>query len=46
MGDQNQLGYTIKYKEGYYNFNIEGINATFTPLLLTTLRSANDQKKN
>ena len=45
MGDQNQLGYTIKYKEGYYNFNIEGINATFTPLLLTTLRSANDQKR-
>ena len=45
MGDQNQLGYTIKYKGGYYNFNIEGINATFTPVLLTTLRSANDQKR-
>jgi hypothetical protein len=45
MGDQNQLGYKIKYKDSYINFNIEGLNSTYTPLLLTSVRASNDQQR-
>ncbi|MDD4624095.1 MAG: hypothetical protein PHX40_01855 [Bacilli bacterium] len=45
LGDQNQLGYTVKVHNNYYNYNIQGINSIYTPVLFTTVRSANDQKR-
>lgn len=49
LGDQNQMGFQIELKEGkkysYLNYNINSLNAVFTPTLMTTIRATNDQKR-
>lgn len=44
-GDPTQLGYLAKVDNLYYSYNIDAMNAIFTPRLWTTVRSANNQKR-
>lgn len=49
LGDQNQMGFQIEDGKGnnkvYTSFNINSLNATFTPTLMTSVRATNDQKR-
>ena len=49
LGDPNQMGFQIelgtKQKPEYITYNINALNATFTPTLMTTIRATNDQKR-
>lgn len=44
-GDQNQLGYLAQVKGKYYNYNVNTVNAIFTPRLWSTVRASNNQKR-
>ena len=44
-GDPTQLGNLVKVNKDYYSYNVDGINAIFTPRLWATIRSANNQKR-
>lgn len=44
-GDPNQLGYFINDFEAYYQYNITSLNCIKTPILNSTIRSANSQQR-
>lgn len=44
-GDSAQMGYLAKVDGNYYNYNINGINAIYTPRLWATIRATNSSKR-
>jgi hypothetical protein len=44
-GDPTQLGYLAKVDGDYYNYNVDAINAIFTPRLWSSVRVSNNQKR-
>lgn len=44
-GDPTQLGYLVKANGEYYSYNIDAVNAIFTPRLWSSVRASNSQKR-
>ena len=44
-GDQNQLGYSAEIGGKFYSYNVNSVNAIFTPRLWSTVRPMNNQKR-
>lgn len=49
LGDQNQMGFNITDNRNKgkttFNYNVNALNSTFTPTLMTSVRATNDQKR-
>jgi len=44
-GDPTQLGYLANVNKNFYSYNVDAINAIFTPRLWSSVRSSNGQKR-
>ena len=44
-GDPTQLGYLAEINGNFYSYNIDSVNAIFTPRLWATVRASNNQKR-
>lgn len=44
-GDPSQLGNLVEISGNYFSYNIDSINAIFTPKLQATVRASNNQKR-
>ena len=44
-GDQNQMGYMVELGSETLSYNVNQVNAIFTPRLWSTVRSSNNQKR-